>query len=191
MADPPTFGRYAEIPLDRMTVEQRKGYDYVMRDRGRCPGPYKIWLENPRIMELLVPIGAYYREHSSLNDTEREIATVLIVAKWRAAFAVCEHEWIAASTSGYSNAAIPSEKVERMIIGLPVAFDDTRQQVIYEVSIALIHSRYVPNGLYERAVKVLGNSGVTDLTVLIGYFSMVALTLMFHDVPSRAEGMKR
>jgi len=142
-------------------------------------------------MDLMVPIGVYYREHSSLNGTEREIATVLIVAKWHAAFAICEHEWIAESTGGYSTAAVPGEKVERMIIGLPVAFEDPRQQVVYEVSTALIHSRYVPKGLYERAVKLLGNNGVTDLTVLIGYFSMVALTLMFYDVPSCAESMKR
>jgi 4-carboxymuconolactone decarboxylase len=191
MAGHPTFGRYSEIPLDKMTVGQRKAYDYVMRERNTCPGPYKIWVESPAIMDLMVPIGAYYREHSGLNDAEREIATVLIVAKWGSAFASSEHEWIAEATGGYSTAGIPAEKVERMIIGLPVAFDDPRQQVIYEVSTALVNSRYVPKGLYERAVKLLGNNAVTDLTVLIGYFSMVSLTLMVHDVPSFAEGLKR
>jgi 4-carboxymuconolactone decarboxylase len=191
MAGHPTFGRYTEIPLDKMTVEQRTAYDCVMRERNTCPGPYKIWVESPPIMDLIVPIGAYYRERSGLNDAEREIATVVIVAKWGSAFACSEHEWIAEATGGYSTAGIPAEKVERLIIGLPVAFDDPRQQVIYEVSTALVHSRYVPKGMYERAVKLLGNNAVTDLTVLIGYFSMVSLTLMFHDVPSFAEGLKR
>jgi 4-carboxymuconolactone decarboxylase len=186
-----SFGRYREMPLSEMSPEQRAGYDQIMRERGICPGPYKIWVENAPLMNLLVPIGTYYWKHSSLNDTEREIATVLIVAKWGAAYAVGEHEWIAESTGGYSAAAIPSEKVERMIIGLPVEFADPRQQAVYEVSRALIHSRYVPKSLYQRAVTVLGNVGVTDLTVLLGYFSMVAFTLMFHDVPSGAEGMAR
>lgn len=72
MADQPTFGRYPEIPLDKMTVEQRIAYDHVTRDRGLCPGAYKIWVENPPIMDLMVPIGVYYRKHSSLTDTERE-----------------------------------------------------------------------------------------------------------------------
>jgi hypothetical protein len=31
MATEGTFGRYKEIPLDRMTAEQRRGYDYVVR----------------------------------------------------------------------------------------------------------------------------------------------------------------
>lgn len=191
MTPNPTFGRYTEIALEKMTPEQRGGYDMIMRDRGMCPGPYKIWVENPQVMRLLTPLGVYYRNSSGLSDTEREIATVLIVAKWRAAYPLSEHEWIAESASGYSKAAIPADKVERMIVGLPVSFEDSRQQVVYEVATALINSRYVPKGMYDRAMKELGNNGVTDLVVLMGYFSMVAFTLMFHDVPSNAEGLKR
>jgi 4-carboxymuconolactone decarboxylase len=191
MTDHPTFGRYAELALDRMTPEQRDGYDAIMKGRGMCPGPYKIWVESPAVMKLLTPLGVYYRESSSLNDAEREIATVLVVAQLRAAYPLSEHEWIAESTHGYSKAALAAEVVERMIIGLPVSFDNPRQQVVYEVATALINARHVPKGLYDRAVKELGNNGVTDLAVLMGYFSMVSFTLSFHDVPSNAEGLKR
>ena len=180
MTEHRTFGRYVEIPFNEMTGEQRKGYDYVVRERGMCPGPYQIWVENPPLMNLMVPIGTYYKKQSSLNDAEREIATSLLVAKWRAAFPVAEHEWIA------EKAGVESEKVERMIVGLPVAFDDPREQVIYEVTLALIDSRVLPKGLYERAVKLLGNNGLTDLTVLLGYYSMAAFTLMAYDVPACA-----
>ena len=81
--------------------------------------------------------------------------------------------------------------MERLIVGLPVSFEDARQQIVYEVATAFIHSRYVPKGLYDRAVRELGNNGVTELAIIMGYFTMVAFTLMFHDVPSLAEGMKR
>jgi len=40
MSDAPTFGRYAEIPVDRMTPEQREGYRFLVDGpRGRLPGP--------------------------------------------------------------------------------------------------------------------------------------------------------
>jgi 4-carboxymuconolactone decarboxylase len=191
MGNQPTFGRYTEIPLERMTPEQRGGYDAIMRDRGICPGPYKIWVENPSIMKLMTPLGVYYRSDSSLNDAEREIATLLMVAKLRAAYPLSEHEWIAESDHGYSKAALAPEVVERMIVGLPVSFGDPRQQVIYEVATALTDSRYVPKGLYDRAVRELGNNGVSDLAVLLGYFCMVSFTLAFHDVPSNASGLQR
>jgi 4-carboxymuconolactone decarboxylase len=187
----PTFGRYIEIPLDEMSTEQRRGYDTIIRDRGMCPGPYKVWLENPAAMQLMVPLGVYYRSGSNLSEAEREIAVVLVIAKWGAAFPISEHEWIAEGTGGYSKAGIPADKVERMIVGLPVSFEDSRQQLVYEVATALINSRYVPKGLYDRAVKEVGNNGITDLAIIMGYFTMVAFTLMFHDVPSFAEGLKR
>src|SRR5206468_2415598 len=42
MSDAPTFGRYAEIPVDRMTPDQMKGYrSMIDGPRGRLPGPYK------------------------------------------------------------------------------------------------------------------------------------------------------
>jgi len=30
MSNAPTFGRYAEIPVDRMTPEQREGYRFLV-----------------------------------------------------------------------------------------------------------------------------------------------------------------
>ena len=38
MTDTPTFGRYAEIPVDKMTPEQKEGYSAMMESRGRLPG---------------------------------------------------------------------------------------------------------------------------------------------------------
>ncbi len=78
-----------------------------------------------------------------------------------------------------------------MITGLPVAFDEPRQQVTYEVATALVNSRYVAKGLYDRAVSLLGNNGVSDITLILGYYSMVSYTVAFHDVPAYAEGLNR
>ena len=83
------------------------------------------------------------------------------------------------------------EKVEALIAGLPTSFEDPRQQVVYDISTALIAPRVIPTGLYRRAVELLGHEGLTDLTVLLGYFTCVSLTLRAYDVPSNAVGLKR
>ena len=46
-SETPTFGRYAEIPYDQMTLEQKDAYDTIIKARGRLPGPVKIWIHNP------------------------------------------------------------------------------------------------------------------------------------------------
>ncbi len=60
-----TWGRYTELPLEEMTSDQKKAYEFTMKSRGQVPGPYKIWLQNPKLMEVMVPLGAYYQGHSS------------------------------------------------------------------------------------------------------------------------------
>ena len=47
MPDAPTFGRYAEIPYDRMTAEQQDGYRALIEARGALGGPNRIFVHNP------------------------------------------------------------------------------------------------------------------------------------------------
>jgi 4-carboxymuconolactone decarboxylase len=79
------------------------------------------------------------------------------------------------------------EKVQALITGLPTCFDDPREQVIYELTTALISPRVVPLGLYRRARKLLGDAGIVDVTVLIGWFTAVSMTLAAYDVPANAD----
>ncbi|MBV8778022.1 MAG: hypothetical protein JO258_12580 [Alphaproteobacteria bacterium] len=83
MADTLTFGRYAEIPYDRMTPEQQEGYKSLMETRGRLPGPNKIYVHNPKLVKVMGPLGAYFRTGYSLS--EREIAVVIVNSKWHSA----------------------------------------------------------------------------------------------------------
>jgi len=52
MSETPTFGRYAEVPYDRMTPEQQEGYKAMIEARGRLPGPTKIWVHNPKLAKV-------------------------------------------------------------------------------------------------------------------------------------------
>jgi len=58
-------------------------------------------------------------------------------------------------------------------------------------SLSLTNGRWVPRGLYERAVKALGHVSITDVITLMGHYSSVAMTLAFYDVPDGATGMAR
>jgi len=185
MADIPTFGRYAEIPYDEMTPEQKEGYHSLMETRGRLPGPNKIYVHNPKLVKVMGPLGAYFRTGYSLSEREREIAVVITNAHFHSAYPTNAHE-----RAGKA-AGLPADKVEAMLAGLPTSFDDEREQVVYEMAIALANARWVPRGLYDRAVKALDHVGITDVITLMGHYSSVSMTLAFYDVPAGATGMAR
>ena len=187
MSGTPTFGRYSEIAIDQMTPEQREGYRFLVDGpRGRLPGPYKVWVHNPKLVHAAAPLGQHFTPgQSSLTEREREIAVVVITSKWHSAYPTVAHE------KRGKEVGLPAPAVEAMIAGLPASFADPREQVVYEVAKALAGGRLVPQGLYDRAVKALGHESITDMIVLIGYYTAVSLTMNFYAVPAGSPGLVR
>ena len=187
MADNPdfgTFGLFIETPVAKMSPEMKDAYDFTVRLRGQVPGPHKIWLSNPALSKTIVPTGKYYQTESTLTKAETEIVTNVINGRWLAAYGNYEHEKI-----GEEAGHLPPEKVEALIAGLPTSFDDPRQRTVYELAMTLAQPRVVPRGMYQRARALIGDAGIVDVTVLMGWFTSVSLTLMAFDVPSDAVGL--
>ena len=186
MPETPTFGRYAEIPYDQMTPEQQEGYRFVVETRGSVGGPSKIWVHNPKLAKAIGRLGGHFHPGQySLTEREREIAVVITNSKWRSAYPTAAHE------RRGKEVGLPAEKVEAMLSGLPVSFENEREQVVYEMAICLTNSRWASKGLYDRAVKALGHTGITDVITLMGYYTSVSMTLAFYDVPAGAPGISR
>jgi len=185
-AGKPTFGRYAEIPVNQMTEAQQAAYHHLREHRGGLPGPYKLWVQNPGLAMAASPLGAHFTPGaSSLSEREREIAVLVITAAWRSAYPTQAHE------RRGKEVGLPGDAVEAIIGGRPATFTDRREQLVYEVATALADRRLVPQGLYDRAVDGLGHASITDLIVLMGYYTCVSLTMSFYAVPPGSTGMPR
>jgi len=186
MADTPTFGRYTEVPYDQMTPEQQEGFRSLTETRGaRLPGPNKIYVENPKLARVIGPFGAHFRKGHTLTEREREIVVTIVTSKWHSAYPAASHERAAKA------AGLPDEKVDAIVSGLPVSFEDKREQVIYEMATCPTHSRCVSKGLFGRAVEALGHVGITDVIALMGHYTSTSMTLAFFDVPPGSTGMAR
>ena len=181
----PTVGRFAEIPQDQWTPEQQEAYRSLIDAEGLEPGaalpsaPLKLWMSNPKLSKALASLIRYLKPpHNSLSPRERELAVCIITSKWHTPYTIYAHEAFAK----YSG--MPPEMIDAVISGLPATFANEREQVIYEMATALANSRWISQGLYDRAVKALGHTGITDVTVLMGFYTAVSLTVAFYDVPA-------
>jgi 4-carboxymuconolactone decarboxylase len=187
MSSTATFGRYAELPVDQMTPEQREGYRFLVDGpRGRLPGPYKVWVHNPRLVRAADPLGQHFTPgQSSLTEREREIAVIVMTSRWHSAYPTAAHE------KRGKEVGLPAAAVEAMIAGRPASFPDPREQVVYEMAVTLAGGRLVSQGLYDRAVAALGHERITDVIVLMGYYTAVSLTMNFYDVAAGTPGLAR
>jgi 4-carboxymuconolactone decarboxylase len=170
-----------------MTPAQREGYRFLIDGpRGRLPGPYKVWVHNPKLLRAAAPLGQHFTPNeSSLSEREREIAVVVITSRWHSAYPTAAHE------RRGKEVGLPAATVEAIIAGLPVSFPEAREQAVYEVAMSLAAGRLVSQGLYDRAVTVLGHESVTDMIVLMGYYTAVSLTMNFYAVPAGSPGLAR
>ena len=183
----PTFGRYTELTLDEMSAEQKEAYGYLIDGpRGRLPGPYKVWIHNPKLVHAADPLGRHFTPGGySLTEREREIAVVVITNKWASDYPATAHE------KRGKEVGLTAAQLEAIAAGLPTSFEDPREEVVYKVALTLANNRIVTEGLYTRAVELLGHPGVSDVVSLMGYYTAVSLTMNFYAVPAGTPGISR
>ncbi len=168
-----------------MTPEQQEACRSLIDAEGLAPGaalpsaPLKIWISNSKLSKAVASLILHFRpSHHSLSQRERELAVCIIASKWHTPYTIYAHETFA------KNYGMPPEMIDAVISGLPASFANEREQVVYEMATALANSRWISKGLYDRAVKALGHTGITDVTVLMGFYTAVSLTVGFYDVPA-------
>jgi 4-carboxymuconolactone decarboxylase len=110
---------------------------------------------------------------------------VLVITSRHSAYPTAAHE------KRGMEVGLPAAAVEAIVAGLPTSFADAREQAVYEVAMALAGGRLIPQGLHDRAVGALGHEGVTDMIVLMGYYTAVSLTMNFYAVPAGTPGLAR
>jgi 4-carboxymuconolactone decarboxylase len=169
-----------------MTPEQQEGYRSLIETRGQVRGRAGSGCTTLSWRKAAGPLGAHFHPGGySLSERESEIAVCITNSKWHSAYPTNAHE------RRGKEVGLPADKVEALISGLPTSFSDSREQIVYEIAMTLANSRWVPQGLYDRAVGALGHVGITDVITLMGYYTSVSMTLAFYDVPAGATGIAR
>lgn len=139
--------------------------------RGQVRGPLAVWLHRPELAAHAQELGAYCRYGSSLEPRLSELA-ILVMARAHDA----EYEWFAHKPAGLK-AGLSPDLIEAIRTGDTPVFADVEEETVYQVARAAIDTRSVPDALYTRAAQVLGDGRLVDLVGVLGYYTLISLTL--------------
>jgi alkylhydroperoxidase family enzyme len=173
-----------------MTDEQREIYDRFTTGRragpgsaftlvhpdGGLTGPANAWLLSPPVGRALERLGGAVRFEMELTDRAREIA-ILTVAYFRdSTFEVYAHV-AAGGCAGLTDdelAALAAGKDPDLVAADEVAVRATTR--------ALLERGTLDEADYAAARDALGERGLFELVILVGYYQLLATQLAVFDV---------
>jgi len=155
-----------------MTEAQREVHDAMIQGpRKSAPvGPLAIAMHRPELAQAMSQLGLVLRFNSSFQPRLREFTILLTGRYWDCQFEWASHE-AEARKCGLSDAAIETLRHGGATFAAP------DEQAIHDYGIELLTRHFASDTTYQRVLSLFGVAGVVELTALIGYYGLVALTL--------------
>ncbi len=168
------------IPLvteANMNADQRRVHDAMMNGPRRSPpvGPLAAAMHRPDLAEKWSDLGLVLRFNSSFPPRLREFVILLTGRFWD-----CQFEWFSHEAEA-RKAGLSEQTIETLRRG-GSRFEAPDEQAIHDYAIELLRHHRASDATYQRILAAYGVPGIVELTALIGYYAMVALTLNAHDI---------
>ena len=166
-----------------MNPEQRAVYDEIVGGRrARLVGPLRAALHNPALADRWQKLGTLLRFGTSIAPRLSELAILVTARRWNS-----QLEWLIHAADGLA-AGLPQPVIDAIAVAAPPVFDNASDAAVYEYTRQLLQHGAVGDAAYQAVLARFGEAGAVELTAIIGYYSMVAMTLNAHRIPLPDEG---
>lgn len=166
------------LAVEEMSPEQRRLYDAVVSGpRGQMIGPLRAAIHSPELATLWSQFGEFLRYRTSLPPRLNELAIVVTGRRWTS-----QVEWWVHARACVA-AGMRQEVVDAIGALTPPVFDDPADLEVYEFARTLQQAGQVPADTYAAVQRRWGTRGVVELGAVIGYYTMVSMTLNAHQLP--------
>ena len=171
--------RFKEWKRDELTPEQAVVWEGVAAARkGAFPTPFHVLLENPDLCRTVTSVGAICRYKTGLSPRLSELAILTVAAHWRCAYEFAVHAPEA------RKGGVPEHEIAALSEGRRPAFTDKQAALLYDYVSELLDRRDVSDTTFAAATAELGRKTVVELTGLVGYYSLLAITMLAYRVPA-------
>jgi 4-carboxymuconolactone decarboxylase len=166
------------FPTETMDADQRRVLDKIVSGpRGRIQGPLRAVLHNAELADRWQALGALLRYQTSLTPRQSELAILVTGRACRSPFEWYAHR-LEAEKAGIEPPIIEALLAERLPDGL-----SEDEDAVVHVATELNRMRSISDPTYAVALARLGERTLVELTALVGYYTMVAMTLNAHEIP--------
>lgn len=150
--------------------------------RGNLDGPFLAWIASPAFAQHAQRLGAFCRYQTGLSLRLSELAILVTAARWRSQAEWQIHYPIAI------DAGVPPAIAESLRTGERPVFDDDDDELIFLFASELHENRRVSDRTFDAALSRFGRATTVNLVGLLGYYTLVAMTLNVFEVTMPDKG---
>ena len=178
MTDQPA-ARLERVPPENYSEAQKQcAADFeATRKTGFSGGPWDVFIYSPELMTHAQRMGDYLRYRCSLSGRLSELTILLVAREWTADYEFGTHHKHALK------AGVAAETIAAIRDGSRPENLSAEEQIVWDFVTELLKTRRVCDRTWGRAVAAFGEPGVIDLSGIVGYYSLLAMTMNAARVP--------
>lgn len=156
-------------PTGNLTPEARAIYDHIVGTRGHdYPGLFRTLMLYPELAQRFAAFGSLLRFDGVLRADLRELAILTVARELRIAYEWETHQENAAK-AGLTPAAVADLLAKREL-----AVHDPLYPAVEKLARTFLDLKPIPQALQDELVAAVGLPGFVQLSVVIGYYRMIA-----------------
>ena len=171
----------SRIPLPKeneLDDVQRKVYDEIKAGRrGAVLDLFMMLMHNPALADRAQRLGVLLRYDTSLETRLSELAVLTTAKHWNSSYEWHFHEQEARA------GGLAEDIIDALRAGEVPIFKNADEAAVYAYAREILDNRHASDETYRTALDLFGKAGMVELTCLIGYYCMIAMTLNEHGVP--------
>ncbi len=171
------MSRIPELNKDELTDEQLEIYNAILGSRGNIAGPFRIWMYSPEFADRAQRLGEFVRYKTLFELRLSELAILVTARFWD-----CQVEWSLHEPFAVEG-GLGADVIDAVRAGRVPDFQKPDEQAVYDFVTELLNNGSVADRTFNTLLDHAGNQGAVELTGLVGYYAMAAMTLNTFQVP--------
>jgi 4-carboxymuconolactone decarboxylase len=175
-----------KIPAPRLKIPSESGLSPkqaelladIQKTRGKGPlgGPFAVFLHTPEYGDLAQKLGAFCRYHTAVPAHLSEFTILVLARFWRSQYEFWVHAPIA------QKAGVKAQTIQAIRTGRTLKLTK-EERAIYDFIAELHKTKRVSEKNYKRVHALFGDAGTIEFVGILGYYTLVAMTLNVFGVP--------
>jgi 4-carboxymuconolactone decarboxylase len=179
--------RLRSLTRSELSDEQAELWDGIVESRGGgglglfneevgFVGPFNAFVHVPAIGKRLTSLGGLLRFRTSIERRLTEVAICTVGAHWQSEFELWAHAPMALEHG------VPSSVIDALRDGQPPMFERDDERIVHAIASQLLNVRRVDDDTFADGEALLGETGLIELTTLIGYYCLISMVLNLFEV---------